>query len=183
MAAVIDTVEDYCRQLGMEGDHPLRLALRTAVEASETARETAEAAREAVQNGARGLTPEGEAELVLRIQETVAEAAADHMRLVIRRRDALLILAVAGALAVTGGMAGFGGWALGYRSGASSVALTERKAAALFRDGPDAARDWLTLAQNNNLPASLKSCTGPAVRKEGGRTVCGVPLWIDGVDR
>ena len=47
---------------GMPEDDPFRAAMILTVEA-------AQAAREAVQSGARGLSPEGEAEMILRIHQ------------------------------------------------------------------------------------------------------------------
>src|SRR3954447_15913622 len=86
-------VKDCCRRAGMEWEHTLRLALATAVEAAETARETCQ--------GARGLTREGEAELVLRIQETVERQVADTIDLNATR----IAKRIAGGLALKAGAA------------------------------------------------------------------------------
>src|SRR5689334_8976071 len=99
MAAVSEAVarvEDYCRRAGMEGDHPLRLALVTAVETAETARETCQ--------GARGLTPEGEAELARRIQETVERRVDDRIAF----NTAKIAKRIAGGLALKAAAAGIG---------------------------------------------------------------------------
>ena len=76
--------------------------------------------------------------------------------------------------------AGAGYW-LGWTGGANSVRVTEDRIADLFRDGPEAARAWATLARQNDLPGTLKVCTGNAVRQYHGRTACTMTLWVDGL--
>ena len=67
-------VAEMLTAAGMPEDDLFREAMITSVEAAETARTTAEAAMEAVLTGARGLTPDGEAELVRKVCETVTES-------------------------------------------------------------------------------------------------------------
>jgi hypothetical protein len=98
-------VEEYCARAGMRPDSPLRLALLTATR-------TAEAAREAV-GGARGLTPEGEAELIRRIGEAAAESTAAEAGRIIRRLDSGMVLRAAGLLVACALLAFGGGYWLG----------------------------------------------------------------------
>ena len=71
-------VETFCTQAGMEEDSPLRLALVTVME-------TAETAAEAVKGGARGLTPEGEADLIRRVALAVTAATEREAARIVRR--------------------------------------------------------------------------------------------------
>ena len=78
MTGGVRRVEAFCTRAGMEEDSPLRLALVTVME-------TAENAREAVKGGARGLTPEGEADLIQRVSEAAVVATRREAARIVRR--------------------------------------------------------------------------------------------------
>src|SRR3954462_6291255 len=95
-------VSDLLTAAGMPDDDLFREAMVLTVEAAEVARTTAEVAREAVTDGARGLTREGEAELGLRIQQTVERQVADPIDLNASR----IAKRIAGGLALKVGAIG-----------------------------------------------------------------------------
>ena len=162
MAAVSEAVarvQDCCRQLGMEGDHPLRLALIIAVETAETARETCQ--------GARGLTREGEAELVLRIQETVERRVADTIDLNASR----IARRIAGGLALKAAAAGVALLVGGVVAGRLTAPDAEARA---LESSAFAAQ----LAEMNNMQVLRDHCLKHRVEQKNG-TACELPLvWV-----
>ncbi|UEM08011.1 hypothetical protein JL101_035770 (plasmid) [Skermanella rosea] len=141
-----------------------------------TIHETAATAQEAVKGGARGLTPQGEAELIRRVTEAAADSTEREVERLVRRFDFGLVVKVA-ALLVGFTLAGFAG---GYFLGREDVKVTERRVAAAFADGPGQAKQWLELMESNDIRAALAKCTGGQVTVTGGRRACSVPLWLDG---
>src|SRR5690349_22399732 len=102
-------VNDLLTAAGMADDDLFREAMVLTVEVAEVARTTAEVAREAVKDGARGLTREGEAELVLRIRQTVERQVADTIdlnasRIARRIAGGLALKAAAGVALLVGGV-------------------------------------------------------------------------------
>src|SRR5689334_19552965 len=162
MAAVSEAVarvQDYCRQLGMERDHPLCLALVIAVETAETARETCQ--------GARGLTREGEAELVLRTQETVERRVDDRIDLNASR----IAKRIAGGLALKAGAAGIALLAVGLIVGR----VTAPDAEAQVLEG---ASFMAQLAEMNDAHTLRDYCLKHRVAAGGG-VVCDMPrVWV-----
>jgi hypothetical protein len=167
--------EDFrerCRQAGIADDKPLSQILMTVFVASETALST-------VKTGARGLTPEGEAELVGRLVKTVdvaVKSSAQQNRLRLERKASWVAGGVVAASLLLGGS---GGYAWGWSTARQSVASTEQGIALAFRHGPDAAATWHQLMQNNDPRQALTQCGGSAW-STGGRRACLVPLWLDG---
>src|SRR5690348_959062 len=167
MTAAVKQVEDLCDKLGMRKDLPLRQILLTAMETAETARETAEAAREAVQNGARGLTREGEAELVLRIQETVERQVDDRIDLNAGR----IAKRIAGGLALKAGAVGLALLLGGFAAGRLTAPDAEARA---LESSAFAAQ----LAEMNNMQVLRDHCLKHRVEQKGG-TACELPLvWV-----
>jgi hypothetical protein len=168
-----DDFRQKCRVAGIRDDKPLFLVL-------EMLFDTAAAAKDAVQDGARGLTQEAEADLVKRIARqadaSMRNAAAKH-RLRLERKTALIAGTVAAACLVLGGG---GGYWWGWSSGRQSVETTQRQVAMAFQAGPDAAGIWLRLMRNNDPRKALDHCSGSAVWSADGRQACSIPLWIDG---
>src|SRR5689334_8208556 len=162
MAAVSEAVarvQDCCRQLGMERDHPLRLALVIAVETAETARETC--------RGARGLTREGEAELVLRIQETVERRVDDQIDLNASR----IARRIAGGLALKAGAIGIALLVVGVVAGRLTAPDAEARA---LESSAFAAQ----LAEMNNMQVLRDHCLKHRVEQKNG-TACELPLvWV-----
>jgi hypothetical protein len=165
----VGQVEEYCARAGMRPDSPLRLALLTATR-------TAEAAREAVA-GARGLKPEGEAELIRRIGEA-AESTAIEAGRIVRRLGLGMVLKAAGLLVICTLLA----LAAGYWMGRHEAAALSAEITLNLRNDVNAAKAWLTLMRNNDVIAALDKCRGSAVWVSNGRSACRVPLWLDGPD-
>ncbi|GEO42595.1 hypothetical protein SAE02_67430 [Skermanella aerolata] len=149
-------VEGFCDQAGMEKDSPLRLALLTVME-------TAETAQEAVKGGARGLTPEGEAELIRRVTDAVAETTEREAERVIRRFDLQMGLRMAmGMLLLLGS-----GYSLG-QANADPVPAASIESGAFMAQ----------LAEMNNLRAIRDHCLKHTVPQNGG-TACELPMvWL-----
>jgi hypothetical protein len=157
-----------CSEAGVRPDRPLFGLL---IEM----RDIVEIASDAVRGGARGLTPDGEAELIKCINATV-QASSERHRLRLERRASW----IAGGVVVTSLLLGsLGGYWWGWISGRQSVQVLQEEVAAAFQNSsPEAASTWLRLMRHNDPRQALKRCTGNAV-SAGGRA-CLVPLWIDG---
>ncbi|GEO42831.1 hypothetical protein SAE02_69790 [Skermanella aerolata] len=114
MSGGVKRVETFCANAGMEEGSPLRLALVTVMQ-------TAETASEAVRGGARGLTPEGEAELIHRVAQAATFATQREADRIVRRSSftTAAMLAMAG-LVLAGAGYGVGRWD-GARQGAAAL--------------------------------------------------------------
>lgn len=161
-----------CSEAGVRSDKPL-FGLLTEM------RDIVEIASDAVRGGARGLTPDGEAELIKRIVRTVETSLKDSSerhRLRLERRAAW----IAGGTFVASLLLGaIGGYWLGWSGGRSSVQTVQGEVAVAFQyGGPEAASTWLRLMRHNDPRQALKRCTGNSM--SAGRRACLVPLWIDG---
>lgn len=140
----------------MEEDSPLRLALLTVMEA-------AEKAGEAVSDGARGLTPEGEADLIRRVARAAATATERQASRIVNRFEFALGMKLAG-IAVILLCCGYG---LGRWDGARLGARSVEGAAFLG-----------TLAELNDLASLRRQCWKTAWRQSGG-TACDLPpVWV-----
>jgi hypothetical protein len=161
-----------CSEAGVRPNRPL-FSLLTEV------RDIVEIASDAVRGGARGLTPDGEAELVTRIVRTVETSLQDSSerhRLRLERRASW----IAGGIVVSALLLGtVGGYWLGWSDGRQSVQATQSEVAAAFQSGPDSARTWLRLMQHNDPRQALERCSGNSAWVSAGRQACLVPLWID----
>lgn len=167
-----DDFRQKCRAAGIGDDKPLFLVL-------ETLFDTAATARDAVQAGARGLTREGEADLVKRIARqadaSMRDVAVKH-RLRLERKTALIAGMVAAACLLLGGC---GGYWFGWSSGRQSVETTERQIAMAFRWA--GRRRHLAAPDAQQRPRkALDHCSGSAVWSDNGRQACSIPFWIDG---
>ena len=156
----------------MKPDSPLQLALLTVVQA-------ADEAREAVQ-GARGLTPEGEADLVQRVADAAGAVTRDNGRIVARELRTRTILGTAGAivaaLVLIGVSAYYAGWSAGR---ANMQAASDGVLQVASQAGPDATAAWLTLMRSNDPALALAACQGTAGKVIDGRRACAVPLWLE----
>jgi hypothetical protein len=166
MSTPIDRYRETLRKAGITPDKPLHAVLVTTFE-------TALTAQESVKDGARGLTPEGERELIRRVTAAAAESTEREAERIVSRFDLGLVLKVAIALACFA-LAG------GYWLAMKEVQVTERRIAAAFADGAGTAKRWAELMENNDLNAALARCTGNQVIVTAERRACAVPLWLDG---
>jgi hypothetical protein len=168
-----DEFRQQCRDAGVADDKPLSQVLLTVFVAAETALSSVKA-------GARGLTAEGEADLIRRVVKTIdaqsRQSLAQH-RLRLDRKGSWI---AGGVVAVSLLLGGVGGYWWGWSTGQQSVAVLERDIGAAFQSGPDGAAAWLRLMRHNNLPQALAQCSGNAVWSANGRQACLVPLWLDG---
>ncbi|MGF7212637.1 hypothetical protein GGE65_007272 [Skermanella aerolata] len=161
---------NQCSEAGVRPDKPL-FGLLTEM------RDIVEIASDAVRGGARGLTTDGEAELIRRINETV-QASSERHRLRLDRRASW----IAGGVVVTSFLFGaLGGYWYGWSGGRQSAQLVQGEVAAAFQSGgPDAASTWLRLMRHNDPRQALKRCSGNSAWVSAGRQACLVPLWLDG---
>jgi hypothetical protein len=157
MTTPADWFREQLRAAGITPTKPLHAVLTTAFD-------TALAAQESVKGGARGLTPEGERELIRRVTDAAAESTEREAERIVRRFDLGLAVKVALALAFFALAGGAGGYWLGMKE----VQVTERRIAAAFADGPSTAKRWAELMDNNDLNAALARCTGNQVTVTAG---------------
>jgi hypothetical protein len=154
VTAAVKQVEDLCDQAGIRKDLPLRQILVTSMEQVDTARDMVQ--------GARGLTQQGEAELVLRIQETVTEAIDAEARRIARQTATGLAIktAVAGlVLLVSGFLAG-------------RLIASDAQAEAL-----EGAAFMAQIAEMNNAQALRDYCMAHRVEQKNG-TACELVVWV-----
>jgi hypothetical protein len=149
-------VETFCAKAGMEEDSPLRLALLTVME-------TAEIASEAVRGGARGLTPEGEADLIQRVSQAAVVATQREAARIVRRSGVTTaaMLAVAGLLLAGAGY-GVGRWD-GARQGAAAV---------------EGAAFLAQVAALNDARAMADKCRRTQRQEKGGVACDLPPVWV-----
>lgn len=151
-----EDVRGWCERAGMRPDSPLRAALLATFEAAAAAREAA--------GGARGLTPDGERDLVRRVAEAAA-AGAEREFLRLSRRAELrtgLVLALAGILLLASG------YAIGRRAELDRA------------EGPLGAAFIAGIAELNDVAALRRHCERTGY-EEGGRRACDLPpVWING---
>lgn len=117
--------------------------------------------------------------------ECSAATGADRRAMDLARAHNLRTLLVyGGALAGAVLLALGGNFAWGRSSANGAVAQTERRLAAAFEDGPDAAAAWVGLMEQNDLRAALANCKGSSVYADSaGRKVCAMPLYIEPLRR
>lgn len=163
-----DEFRERCRQSGITDDKPLSQVLLTVFVAAETVLATA-------QTGARGLTPEGEAELVRRIKHTVQVASERH-RLRLDRKASWI---AGGALAASLLVGALGGYWWGWSIGRADVEVIESGITKALMPA-NAAGQWLDIMAWNDIHEALKHCSGDSVFVSNGQKACMVPLWIDG---
>jgi H+/Cl- antiporter ClcA len=139
----------------MRPDSPLRAALLATFEAASAAREAA--------GGARGLTAEGELELVRKTAEAAAAGAEREMASLARRIDVRTstVLALAGLLLLGSGYA-LGRW--------HSTARTSGAGGASF---------FAAVAELNDVGALRRHCERTSYEQAGHRACDLPPVWID----
>lgn len=156
--ATVDDVRGWCDRAGMRPDSPLRAALLATTEAAETAR--------VATTGARGLTPEGEQDLVRRVSEAAAIGAEREMVRLARRMDLRTGLALAAAGLLLAG----GGYALGRwdAAGAGAARIQALAGAAFFAQ----------VAELND-PTTLRQHCERNAYQQGNAMACALPpIWI-----
>lgn len=111
-----------------------------------------------------------------RLEAAAAIGAARHTAEIARahaRRTALLFSVSLISVAIIASSAGFM-W------GRTKVQDTERRLAAAFTDGAEAASHWVTLMENNDLPRALSLCTGARTyTDQTGRKACLFSLYLE----
>jgi hypothetical protein len=119
-----------------------------------------------------------------RLERSAATGADRRAADLARARNWRTMLIYGGALAGAVLLALGGDFAWGRASANAAVAQTERRLAAAFADGPDAAAAWVGLMEQNDLPQALANCKGAAAyADQAGRKVCAVPLYVEPLRR
>ena len=156
MSGGVKRVETFCANAGMEEDSPLRLALLTVME-------TAETASEAVRGGARGLTSEGEADLIQRVAQAAVVATQREAARIVRRSG----FATAAMLAVAGLLLAGAGYGVGRWDGARQGAAAVEGAAFLAQ-----------VAALNDARAMADKCRRTQRQEKGGVACDLPPVWV-----
>jgi hypothetical protein len=140
----------------MRPDSPLRAALLATFEAAFAAREAA--------GGARGLTPEGERDLVKKVTEAAAAGAEREMASLARRIDlrTSAVLGLAALLLLGGGFA-VGRW--------DGTARATGSAGASF---------LASVAELNDVAALRRHCEQTGYEQAGRKACVLPPVWIGG---
>ena len=122
-------------------------------------------------------------ETVRRLEAAAASGADRRAFGIIRehwRRNVMLAAGVLfGVALLFGAMGVAAGYFWGRAKAFASARQTEARLQTMFRDGPDAAATWLSLATWNDPRQVLARCKGDQVSVPSGRRACLAPLWIE----
>ena len=181
-------------QLGGLARDPMRFPLRAlssaldamhglhqgAEERSERVRATLAIETNAAVERAKAEMRAAEAVTVERIALSIAASAEQALTRRVRVLDRNTAIAAAVALFLITAAALGSGFAWGRTATQAGYHQTEAGLSAAFRDGPEAARTWLSLMHANDPSQLLSSCTGSdAWSAPDGRRACRAALWLD----
>ena len=168
----MDQFRAACARANIQPDKPIYMLLSTVWR-------SVQELKDVVGTGARGLTPEGENDLIQRIARQAELSMRDSMTKH-RVRLNLWTSMAAGAACVlcltAGGAAGY--W-MGWTGGRDSVQEIAQDVAVAFTHGKDGAKAAAVLLTNNNVAQMLGKCTGDAVFVHNGRKACNGAFWIE----
>jgi hypothetical protein len=114
-----------------------------------------------------------------------AATGADQRAVDLARSHKWRTLLISGAVLAGAVLLALGsGFAWGRQTANAAIAETDRRLVAAFTDGPDAARAWVMLIEQNDLPRALANCKGATVyADQAGRKACAMPLYIEPLRR
>jgi hypothetical protein len=168
-----------CVESGIADDKDLYATLATNYRSTLEVKQIVADFKAIMGTGARGLTPEGENDLIQRISRQAEMALRDSMAKH-RVRLSLWSSMAAGAACVlcltAGGAAGY--W-MGWTGGQDSIRQVTQDVSAAFAHGPEAAKAATVLLTNNSVDQMLGKCTGDAVFVHNGRKACNGAFWIE----
>jgi hypothetical protein len=168
----MDQFKAACERANIHADKPIYMVLATVWR-------SVQELKGVVGTGARGLTPEGENDLIQRITRQAEMSMRDSMA---KHRVRLNLWTSVGVgavcvLCLTGG--GAAGYWMGWTGGRDSVRQVSQDVAVAFAHGPDGAKAAAVLLRNNNAALMLDKCTGDAVFVHEGRKACNGAFWIE----
>lgn len=142
-AELVKRYRDDLKRDGIREDSRLFPHLVTMYEVGKEASAAAKAAESAVRDGARGLTPEGEKQLVERVARSIGDAAEGLIKRRTHRLDWKISLFASVALAVCMAASAGAGYWIGYRAGAVEAVGMSNQFTELAGSDPAAAKRWL----------------------------------------
>lgn len=168
----MDQFKEACERANIHPDKPIYMVLSTVWR-------SVQELRGVIGTGARGLTQEGENDLIQRIARQAELSMRDSMA---KHRVRLnlwtsLGVGVACVLCLSGGAAA--GYWMGWTGGRDSVQQIAADVAVAFAHGKDSAKAAAVLLTNNNPAQMLGKCTGDAVFVHNGRKACNGAFWIE----
>lgn len=174
-AAPISKMDQFraaCERASLHPDKPLYMVLSTVWR-------SVQELKDVIGTGARGLTQEGENDLIQRISRQAELSMRDSMA---KHRIRLNLWTSVGVgavcvLCLTGGSAA--GYWMGWTGGRDSVQEIAQDVAVAFAYGKDGAKAAAVLLTNNNAAQMLGKCTGDAVFVHNGRKACNGSFWIE----
>lgn len=168
-----------CRKAKIEPDKPLYMALAAPYKSSLELKGMIRELKLSIGTAARGLTKEGENDLIQRVTRQVElsmrTAAEKHrLRLSVWTSMAVGLVAVA---CLTAGAAGGYWW--GWAEGRDSVQRVAQEVAVAFSHGKDSAEAGAALLRHNDPARVLAGCVGQAVFISQGRKACTAAIWLE----
>lgn len=165
-------------QLGTLTDRNARISAEHAAALSATLNQARQAADAETERFHAHLDA-AKAETVRDVANHIARSADEALTRRVRVFDRNSALTAAAVLVGSILLAGAGGYWWGDSDASVALHQTEAGLQAAFRNGPQAARDWLNLMTWNDPEQALAQCRGTAVSIQFGRRACTVPLWIE----
>lgn len=168
----MDQFKAACERANIHPDKPIYMVLATVWR-------SVQELKDVIGTGARGLTPEGENDLIQRIARQADLSMRDSMAKHRVRLNLWTSLAVGAGcvLCLTGG--GAAGYWMGWTGGRDSVREVAADVAVAFAHGKDSAQAAAVLLTHNNPAQVLAKCTGEAVFVHNGRKACNGAFWIE----
>jgi len=172
----MEAFREGCRNASIEPGKPLYMVLATTYR---SVLDLKDEMRAFGKGAARGLTPEGEADLIQRIARqaelSMRESVAKH-----RIRLGLWTSLAAGGALVTALVGGaLGGYWFGWTQGRDAVQTAAAEVSVAFSHGKPGALAAAELLRYNDVSQMLKACTGEAVFVSNGRKACAGAFWLE----
>jgi hypothetical protein len=165
----VERFREMCRKASIEPGKPLYMLLSTV-------HHSVLELRDLVGGAARGLTPEGEADLIQRVerqaQVALRQSMAEHRIRLSRWTSAAVGLGA--VLCLVGGTA-VGYW-YGWSAGQSAVGRVSQEVAVAFSQGTENAEAVARLLRHNDLPSMMRECRRFEV---DGRDACAGAWWTE----
>jgi hypothetical protein len=165
----VERFRENCRKANIEPGKPLYMVLSTAYHA-------AVAAQESARGAARGLTPEGESDLIQRLERQAQASLRESMAKHRIRLGMWTSVAMGVALVACLGLGAAVGYWRGLSEGQGDIQRVSQDLAVAFRYGPESAEAASRLLRDNDVMGLMADCKPFVV---DGRRACAGAFWLE----